>query len=213
GKPDIMRDARQAEAPKPGEPTTTYGAEEIRIQQYGDTAIVAFRLTATIEKDRKTVVTSYLNTGTFLKRKGKWQAVSWQATKLPGSEQGARKEVVAAQATLHQAMLTADTTTLESLVDESFIWTQPTGEQVSRQQLIDQLRSGRLKYSKLETNNVTVAVSGETAIVRGVSERQRSSVPDPGESADPGPFTAYFTLTLINRGGFWKAVAMHTSRP
>jgi ketosteroid isomerase-like protein len=81
GKAEIMKDVRSAPAPKPGDAKTTYTAEDVRIQQYGNTAIVAFRLVATTEKDGKTDVANYLNTGTFLKRKGKWQVVSWQATK------------------------------------------------------------------------------------------------------------------------------------
>ena len=81
GKADIIKDVRSAPAPKPSDPKTTYTAEDIRIQQYGNTAIVAFRLVATTEKDGKTEVANYLNSGTFLKRKGKWQVVNWQATK------------------------------------------------------------------------------------------------------------------------------------
>lgn len=85
-KTGIMRDVRSAPAPKPGDPTTAYTAEDIRIQQYGTTAIVAFRLVATSKKEGKTEVTNYLNTGTFLKRNGKWQVVSWQATKMAESK-------------------------------------------------------------------------------------------------------------------------------
>jgi ketosteroid isomerase-like protein len=81
GKAEIMKDVRSAPAPKPGDAKTTYTAEDVRIQQYGNTAIVAFRLVGTTEKDGKIEVAKYLNTGTFLKRKGKWQVVSWQATK------------------------------------------------------------------------------------------------------------------------------------
>lgn len=81
GKAEIMKDVRAAPAPKPGDAKTAYTAEDVRIQQYGNTAIVAFRLVATTEKDGKTEVAKYLNSGTFLKRKGKWQVVSWQATK------------------------------------------------------------------------------------------------------------------------------------
>jgi hypothetical protein len=44
---------------------------------------VAFRLVGTTTKDGKTEVSRYLNTGTFLKRDGKWQVVAWQATKIP----------------------------------------------------------------------------------------------------------------------------------
>jgi len=213
GKADILRDVRSAPAPKPGDPTTTYTAEEIRIQQYGETAIVAFRLVGTTERGGNREVANYLNTGTFLKRHGKWQAVSWQATRMARPEAEAKKEVAATEAALHQAMLAADVKKLESLLADSFIWTHRTGEQMTRQQLLDQLGSGRLKYSKLETNQVTVSVSGETAVVRGVSPRQRSAFPGSEGAGDASPFTAFYTLTFVNQGGAWKAVAMHTSRP
>ena len=85
GKADIMGELRAepAASPKPDEGTTVYTAEEIRIQQYGDTAIVAFRLVATTDKAGTKTLANYLNTGTFLKRNGKWQAVGWQATAMP----------------------------------------------------------------------------------------------------------------------------------
>ena len=87
GKADILRELRAEPAtPKPEEGTTVYTAEEIRIQQYGDTAIVAFRLVATTDKAGTKTVANYLNTGTFLQRAGKWQAVAWQATAMPKEE-------------------------------------------------------------------------------------------------------------------------------
>lgn len=81
GKADIMKDVRSAPAPKAGDAKTTYTAEDVRIQQYGGFAIVAFRLVATTEKDGKTEVAKYLNSGAFLKRSNRWQVVNWQATK------------------------------------------------------------------------------------------------------------------------------------
>jgi ketosteroid isomerase-like protein len=88
GKADIMRELRAepATTPKPDEGTTVYTAEEIRIQQYGDTAVVAFRLVATNDKAGTKTVANYLNTGTFLKRTGKWQVIAWQATAMPKEE-------------------------------------------------------------------------------------------------------------------------------
>jgi hypothetical protein len=80
GKADILRDLRSAAAAKPGDPKNTYLGEEIRVQHYGTTAIVAFRLIRMTAKDGGTETANYLNTGTFLKRQGKWQAVSWQST-------------------------------------------------------------------------------------------------------------------------------------
>lgn len=86
GKADILREVREEGPSKPGNETTVFTAEDIRIQQYGETAIVAFRLVGTTEKEGKKTVTNYLNTGTFLKRNGQWQVVAWQATKMPEKE-------------------------------------------------------------------------------------------------------------------------------
>ena len=83
GKTDIMRDVRSAPAPKPGDPTTTFTAEDVRIQQYGNTAIVAFRLVGTTIRGANTEVMNYLNSGTFVKRNNKWQVVNWQSTRVP----------------------------------------------------------------------------------------------------------------------------------
>jgi Domain of unknown function (DUF4440) len=84
-KADIMRELREETkaTPKPEEGTTVYTAEDIRIQQYNDTAVVAFRLVATTERAGTKEVKNFLNTGTFLKRNGKWQVIAWQATALP----------------------------------------------------------------------------------------------------------------------------------
>lgn len=211
GKADVMRDVRAAPAPKAGDPTTTFTAEDIRIQQYGDTAVVAFRLVGTTAKNGRTEVANLMNSGTFVKRKGKWQVVNWQATRMPRPVEEVKKEVAGVEAAFHQSILAADIKKLESLSDQSFIWTHRTGEQMTRQQLLDRLGSGQLKYAKLETNNVTVNLYGETAVVRGVSTRQYAPTAAAAGTAPPGPWTLFYTLTFVNREGTWKAVAMHTS--
>jgi ketosteroid isomerase-like protein len=88
GKADIMRELRAetTATPKPEEGTTVYTAEEIRLQQYGDTAVVAFRLVGTTDKAGTKTVANYFNTGTFLRRNGKWQVIAWQATALPKTD-------------------------------------------------------------------------------------------------------------------------------
>jgi ketosteroid isomerase-like protein len=87
GKAEIMKDVRSESPEKSNEPPTTYTAEDIRIQQYGTTAIVVFRLVGTSQKDGAIEVKNYLNSGTFLKRNGKWQVVNWQATAVPPKEE------------------------------------------------------------------------------------------------------------------------------
>jgi hypothetical protein len=68
-------------------PNTVYSAEDIQVDLYGSTAIVAFKLVGTPQGDSDAAIAYYFNTGTFLKRDGAWQVVAWQATKIPEAEE------------------------------------------------------------------------------------------------------------------------------
>jgi len=99
GKADIMKDVRAAPPAKPSDPVTVYSSEDVRIQLYGTTAVVAFRLMATGPGG----VSKYLNSGTFLKRNGEWRVVNWQATKMPRPEDETKKDIAAAATAFQQA--------------------------------------------------------------------------------------------------------------
>jgi ketosteroid isomerase-like protein len=83
GKAEILENARSGPTATAAEPTE-YSAEDIRIQQYGDTAVVAFRLVGRTG-GAQPVVGYFLNTGTFVKRDGEWRVVAWQSTRVPES--------------------------------------------------------------------------------------------------------------------------------
>ena len=68
-------------------PSTVYSAEDIQVDLYGSTAIVAFKLVGTPQGGSDAAIAYYFNTGTFLKRDGAWQVVAWQATKIPEAEE------------------------------------------------------------------------------------------------------------------------------
>lgn len=80
-KADILKNL---ETDKPSaDSKTTYSAEDVTVHEYGDTAVVAFRLVAlTAHNDGKMETERYRNTGTFLRRNRKWQVVAWQATTI-----------------------------------------------------------------------------------------------------------------------------------
>lgn len=83
-KAELMKGVRSAPKGKTDAPVTNYKAEDVLIRLYGTTAVVAFRLVGTTTKmDGSQDVSQFLNTGTFVKRKGIWQAVAWQATAIP----------------------------------------------------------------------------------------------------------------------------------
>ncbi len=179
-KAEIMANLK----PQPGEPETIYSAEDIRIQQYGTTAIVAFRLVGKTKKNGETQVANFLNTGTFLKRDGKWQAVAWQATRVPRTEDEAKKEVTSVTKEFDQALRAADSKKLDSLTDKAFIATTPDGNQISRKQFLDQVQSKRLVYP--EPQDQIVLVYGDAALVRG----------------------KFVALTFVNKENDWKALAL-----
>lgn len=214
GKADILRDVGAAPAPRADEPEISYAAEEVRIQQYGTTALLAFRLVATTRDRGRTEVARYLNTGTFLKRNRKWQAIGWQATRMPPSADEAQRGAMAADAGFNRAMLESDTTTLSAITDPAFVWTHRTGERMTRRHLIDELGSGALRFMTLATDSTQVSIHGETAITRGIVKRQRSAFVSGGVAGrDAAPNASFYTLTLVREGGGWRAVALHTSRP
>ena len=187
-KAEVMRDVRSAPAPKPTDPKTIYTAEDIQIQQYGNTAVVAFRLVATTETGASKQVANLLNSGTFVKRDGEWQVVNWQSTRMPRTEAESKTEAAATETQFHQALTAADVEKLSALTDSSFIWTRGN-TQISRKQLFDDLSAGKVKYGKPDPAKVSISVYVDTAIVRGES----------------------YTLIFVNQIGGWKAVAMHTS--
>ena len=202
-KAEVMRNVRSAPAPKPGDPKPIYTAEDIRIQQYGTTAIVAFRLVATTETEGTTQVANLLNSGTFLKRDGKWQVVNWQSTRMPAPAETVKAQVTRAHDEFFRALLDGDVAKLERLADDSFVMTHRSGKQESKKQLIDGLTAGQEKYSKLETSNVVASVTGDTGVVRGSAVVQVTT--------SGTVYTVAYTLVFANQGGTWRAVALHGS--
>ena len=196
-KADILRDLREAPAPKPTDPKTIYTAEDIRIQQYDDTAIVAFRLVATTETGGTKYIANLLNSGTFVKRNGKWQVVNWQSTRMARTEEESKRELANVEAAFHQAIATADLNKITALSDATFVWTRGNA-QMSRKQLLDDLSGARLKYMQPDTAKSMISVyGGETAVVLGEW---------------PNPKMGRYTLMFINQGGAWKVIAMHTAQ-
>lgn len=61
---------------------STYSADDAMVHDYGDFAVVNFRLLAHSAKEGRTDTTTYRNTGVFQRRNGRWQVIAWQATPI-----------------------------------------------------------------------------------------------------------------------------------
>jgi hypothetical protein len=82
-KAQILQSMRAGDTPgtrekKPDEPKTTFSAEEVKVRSLApDVAVLNFRLV----QHAGAATNHFRNSGTFVRRGGKWQAVSWQATR------------------------------------------------------------------------------------------------------------------------------------
>jgi uncharacterized protein (TIGR02246 family) len=83
-KTEMMRSLSTTKPASAAQGKQSYSAENIVVRDFGDTAIVAFQLVArTQHADGKTEIARYRDTGTFLRRNGRWRVIAWQATKIP----------------------------------------------------------------------------------------------------------------------------------
>ena len=87
-KADILKGMKAEEpaAPAAGAAAATaaapaggYSAEDVVVRQFGETVVLNFRLVQHTAGQRDT---SFRNSGVFVLRDGKWQVVSWQATRV-----------------------------------------------------------------------------------------------------------------------------------
>ena len=79
-----MADEAKQVLGKPRVAEAVYSAEDVLVRPYGnDMAALTFRL---IAREPDGARLAYRNSGTFLRRNGAWQVISWQATKVPAKE-------------------------------------------------------------------------------------------------------------------------------
>jgi hypothetical protein len=79
-KQEIVKSVKEGEGKPadPKQPNSTFDAEDVKVRQYGDVAVLNFKL---VQHTTGQPDSFYRNSGTLVKRDGKWQVVSWQATK------------------------------------------------------------------------------------------------------------------------------------
>ena len=82
-KADILEAIAQEPKPEAGKDAKlqpVFSAEDVLVRPYGEVAALTFRL---VERDPDGKISYFRNSGTFVWRNGQWQAVTWQATRVP----------------------------------------------------------------------------------------------------------------------------------
>jgi ketosteroid isomerase-like protein len=218
GKADILKDSRPAagEKEKPATPTaaaTTYTAEDIRVHEYGDTAVLAFRLVGTTKKPAGVETTRYLNTGTFVRRGGQWRAVGWQATRQMEADADAKARGEAARNDLLRRdgewAASAGTTDVEKIVSywsDDAVVTPPHEAPVAGKPAIRKFVDESLKVPgftvRWKPAEAVVSTSGDLGYTTGenvftFADATGNVAPHPGR---------YVTVWKKDDAGQWRCV-------
>jgi ketosteroid isomerase-like protein len=118
----------------------------------------------------------------------------------------ARQEILAADARRFVAMVQGDLAALEGLLTEDLTYTHSNGQVETRGELLESLRSGRLRYLAAEPSESAVRLQGDTAIVTGRADLRVSA------QGRELTLPVRFTEVWVKSGGVWKLAAWQSTR-
>jgi ketosteroid isomerase-like protein len=106
-----------------------------------------------------------------------------------------------------RAVIAADTTALSRLLGDDLTYTHSTAWVETKAQFLESVRSGALKYEKMEHSDVQVRVYGDAAVLTG-----RSDVRVHSPRSGLLQMQIRFTAVYVKRAGRWQMVAWQSTR-
>jgi uncharacterized protein (TIGR02246 family) len=104
------------------------------------------------------------------------------------------------------AFVRSDTETLERILADDFIFTDPQGNILTKAEWIDDMINGTLKFESIQIDDLKVRTFGDAAAVANgrTTVKARSK-----EGGFNGKFC--YTVMYLKRDGNWQAVAEHAT--
>jgi uncharacterized protein (TIGR02246 family) len=105
------------------------------------------------------------------------------------------------------ALMSADLHELSRILADDYVQVDPTGKAQSKQAILENFRSGAIRYPSVVSTGRAIRIFGDTAIVHG-------SETDEVE-AGGRRFTAHYMYldVLMKRDGQWRLVASQLAKP
>ena len=123
------------------------------------------------------------------------------------SEADDREQIEALYHAGDAALMNADVEALSQILADDYIQYTDGGEPMTRQQVLDNFRSGAIRYPSIISTGRTIRLFGETAVVHGSED-------DEVETSGKRSRVRYLYLdVLLKRSGRWKLVASQLARP
>jgi hypothetical protein len=124
-------------------------------------------------------------------------------TRRTGNDDEARRQVLAMDDRRMQALRQSDPAPLQQIYADDYTLVTPSGVVRSKNDQINDLVSGRVRYRKIETTERTVRVYGDVAIVLS---REKYDILQADQQVGGDIF---FTRTYKKFGTKWREIAAH----
>jgi len=118
-----------------------------------------------------------------------------------------RHEIDRLEDAWRSALLTSDTKAMNALLADDYMAITPSGTLQTRDDTLENLRSGKVHFTLLDITDRKVRFYGSTAVVTSQANIQ-ATTPD-------GPVTGHYWYTRVyarNAQGQWKIVSFEASR-
>lgn len=122
----------------------------------------------------------------------------------PESAEQIKEEILQVEHQRNQAMLTRDTAVLNRMYADDLAWTNPSGESLTKAQVLADLRTGRQKFFSIKHDQIQFHIYGNTVLVNG---RSRSALEYRGKVSRT--VTRRFLNVYTKEGGEWRLIAHH----
>ena len=118
----------------------------------------------------------------------------------------AEAAILATETRRYAAMIAADVRALDVLLGDDLTYTHSTGRVDGKEQFLESLKTGQLKYKSIDRQDVRVKVYGDTAVVTGEAHMK---VEAGGNALD---LPVRFTDVYVKAAGGWQMVAWQSTK-
>jgi uncharacterized protein DUF4440 len=117
----------------------------------------------------------------------------------------AQDEVLKVEVQRFAAMVHAEVAALDGFLADELTYVHSTGLRQTKKELIDDIRTGKIKYRSIESSGVEARTYGDAVVVTGTA---RLKVLIDGQERTP---TVVYTEVYVRRGDRWQLVSWEST--
>jgi len=176
----------------------------MKVRQFGETAVVTGMNEEKSQIKGKETSGRYVWTDVFVNRKGHWQAVASQVSRVPdlgASESSAERYIRESEAQWAESVANGDVSVVQRILANDFIGVDAAdGHLYDKAEAISWIRAHHREYLSNHLNEVKIRFFDNTAVAQGSESWER-------RTGEPRRGRFVWTDTWVLRDGRWQIVA------